>query len=87
MKRCLPSFVFAMTMAVVTAAAPPADSPIPSDSEIRGILTERIDAQRRSVGIVVGVIEPAGRRAVAYRRSKPVTPARSTAIRSLRSAP
>ena len=35
MKRCLLSLVFAMTVAVVTAAAPPADSPIPPDSEIR----------------------------------------------------
>ena len=30
------------------------------------ILVDRIDAQRQSVGIVVGVIEPAGRRVVAY---------------------
>ena len=68
MKRCLGSFVFAMAVAVLAAAAPPVDSPIPSDSEIRKILTERIDAQRRGVGIVVGVIEPAGRRVVSYGR-------------------
>ena len=41
-------------------------SPVPSDDDIRGILSERIDGQRRSVGIVVGVIEPEGRRVVAH---------------------
>ena len=38
------------------------------DAEIRTILVDRVDAQRQSVGIVVGVIEPAGRRIVAYGR-------------------
>ena len=38
----------------------------PDDSEIREILVKRIDQQKQSVGIVVGVIEPAGRRVVAY---------------------
>jgi CubicO group peptidase (beta-lactamase class C family) len=42
------------------------DAPIPSDTEIRKILVERIDAQHQGVGIVVGVIEPAGRRIVSY---------------------
>jgi serine-type D-Ala-D-Ala carboxypeptidase/endopeptidase len=41
-------------------------SQMPSDSEIRTILAERIDRDKQSVGIVVGVIEPAGRRVVAY---------------------
>jgi len=48
------------------AAQSPANAPIPSDSEIRNILVERIDKDRQSVGIVVGIIEPAGRRIVAY---------------------
>ncbi len=39
-------------------------SPVPSDSEIRKIVAERIN--RQAVAIVVGVIEPAGRRVVAY---------------------
>ena len=39
---------------------------MPSDSEIRQILVDRIDAQHQSVGIVVGVIGPEGRRVVAY---------------------
>src|SRR5579864_4146132 len=40
--------------------------PIPSDDEIREILVKRVDQQKQAVGIVVGVIEPAGRRVVAY---------------------
>ena len=58
--------------AVVTAvfaAAPPARAQapaVPSDAEIRKILVDRIDAQKQSVGIVVGVIEPSGRRVVSY---------------------
>jgi CubicO group peptidase (beta-lactamase class C family) len=42
------------------------NSQTPSDSEIRKILVERIDKDRQSVGIVVGVIEPTGRRIVGY---------------------
>jgi serine-type D-Ala-D-Ala carboxypeptidase/endopeptidase len=38
----------------------------PADSEIRRILSDRIDVQKRDVGIVVGVIEPKGRRVIAY---------------------
>jgi serine-type D-Ala-D-Ala carboxypeptidase/endopeptidase len=54
---------------IVLAAASPAGaqtSAIPSDAEIRKILVDRIDAQKQSIGIVVGVIEPVGRRVVAY---------------------
>jgi serine-type D-Ala-D-Ala carboxypeptidase/endopeptidase len=39
---------------------------VPPDSEIRRILVERVGDQNQSVGIVVGVIEPSGRRIVAY---------------------
>jgi CubicO group peptidase (beta-lactamase class C family) len=41
-------------------------SEVASDAAIRGMLSDRIDRQHQSVGIVVGVIEPAGRRIVAY---------------------
>src|SRR5262247_2039458 len=41
-------------------------SSIYSLAEIREILVRRIDDQRQAVGIVVGVIEPKGRRVVAY---------------------
>ncbi len=47
---------------------PAAATLVPSDSEIRSILVERIDKQKQSVGIVVGVIEASGRRTVAYGR-------------------
>jgi len=39
---------------------------IPSNEEIREILVKRIERQKPEVGIVVGVIEPAGRRVVAH---------------------
>jgi serine-type D-Ala-D-Ala carboxypeptidase/endopeptidase len=39
---------------------------VPPDDEIRQILIDRIDVQRQAVGIVIGVIEPKGRRVVAY---------------------
>ena len=39
---------------------------MPTDSEIRQILVDRIDVQHQSVGIVVGVIGPEGRRVIAY---------------------
>ncbi|HXX20670.1 MAG TPA: serine hydrolase [Candidatus Acidoferrum sp.] len=41
-------------------------SSVLSDSEIRQILVDRIDAQHQSVGIVIGVIGPEGRRVIAY---------------------
>ncbi len=37
-----------------------------SDAEIRKILVDRIDVQHQSVGIVVGVLGPEGRRVIAY---------------------
>src|SRR5687768_4407199 len=37
-----------------------------SDSEIRAVLAERVDKYRQSVGIVVGMIGPQGRRIVSY---------------------
>ena len=39
---------------------------LPADAEIRDILVQRIDKFHQGVGIVVGVIDPAGRRIVAY---------------------
>jgi CubicO group peptidase (beta-lactamase class C family) len=49
-----------------SSAARAQSSPVPSDAAIRQILVDRIDVQKQSVGIVVGVIEPSGRRVVAY---------------------
>src|SRR6185436_7411258 len=52
----------ASVQAAQTARAPT----VPKDSEIRQILKDRIDRYQQSVGLVAGVIEPAGRRVVAY---------------------
>jgi hypothetical protein len=51
---------------------------LPSDAQIREMLAERVDVQRRNVGIIVGIVTPAGRRVVPYGRfrrddSRPVT--------------
>ena len=43
-----------------------AGSVVPADSEIRGILTQRVDEFHQSVGIVVGMIGPDGRKVVSY---------------------
>jgi D-alanyl-D-alanine-carboxypeptidase/D-alanyl-D-alanine-endopeptidase len=43
-----------------------AQSPVPGDDAILKILAERLGDQSDRVGIVVGVIEPAGRRIIAY---------------------
>src|SRR5215470_12527749 len=40
--------------------------PVPGTDEIREILVKRVDHQKQAVGIVVGVIEPKGRRVAAY---------------------
>ena len=37
-----------------------------SDADITRILADRVDVQRQSVGIVVGVLEPGGRRVLGY---------------------
>jgi len=39
---------------------------VPGTDELREILVKRVDQQKQAVGIVVGVIEPNGRRVVAY---------------------
>ena len=61
------SAVAVVLLALLTPHAARAQSShVASDAEIRQILVDRIDTQKQSVGIVVGVIEPAGRRVVAY---------------------
>ena len=47
--------------------APTEDWSIPSDDELRAFLAKRME--HNGVGVVIGVIEPAGRRVVAYGRS------------------
>ena len=63
------TFAFAVGLILVQTAAfaqSPADSLVPRDAEIRKILADRIGAENLGIGIVVGVIEPKGRRIVAY---------------------
>src|SRR6185436_12100956 len=50
----------------IAQSASPVPSPVPPDDEFRKILVQRIDEAKQSVGIVVGVIEPKGRRIVSY---------------------
>src|SRR5215470_8307874 len=57
---------FAAMLTALPAGAAQSVSPVPSNEEIRKILAQRIDEAKQSVGIVVGVIEPSGRRIVSY---------------------
>jgi CubicO group peptidase (beta-lactamase class C family) len=41
---------------------------LPNDEEIRQLLVDRIDVQQKSVGMVVGIITPHGRRLITYGR-------------------
>src|SRR6476619_1612262 len=57
---------FAALVVPGLAGQTPTATPILSDAEIKKILIDRIDARQQGVGMVVGVIEPAGRRVVAH---------------------
>lgn len=52
--------------ATETQPRPVSHDALPSDGEIRQMLVDRIDVEHRTVGIVVGLITPQGRRIVAY---------------------
>jgi D-alanyl-D-alanine-carboxypeptidase/D-alanyl-D-alanine-endopeptidase len=65
MLRSFVGWLLIASVSVVSAVAQEAP-PVPSNAEIRKILAERIDKEKRGVGIVVGVIELAGRRIVAH---------------------
>jgi len=61
------ALIFATSLlSLVALAQSLPNSPVPPDTEIRKVLAERIDTFHQGVGIVVGVIEPQGRRIVAY---------------------
>jgi CubicO group peptidase (beta-lactamase class C family) len=47
-------------------APAPASGSLLSDAEIRDLLKDRIDVQHKSVGMVVGIVTPQGRRIVSY---------------------
>lgn len=52
--------------AAPTRPQPAAGDALPSDADIRQMLVDRIDVEHRTVGIVVGLITPQGRRIIAY---------------------
>jgi CubicO group peptidase (beta-lactamase class C family) len=64
-RRLIAGFV----CAVLAYTAYAKTAPVLTDQEIRGILVERVEKYRQSVGIVVGVITPEGRRVIAYGKS------------------
>ena len=58
-----------LLLAVVASVTRPLDAQTvvqASDAEVRQILVDRIDRDRQSIGIVVGLVGPTGRRVVAY---------------------
>ena len=57
---------FCLTLSIAATAHCTETGASPSDSAIRQILVDRIDTQKQSVGIVVGVIDAKGRRVVSY---------------------
>jgi CubicO group peptidase (beta-lactamase class C family) len=56
------------TLETVTATPAPLPSSLPSDAEIRELLVDHVDGQHQSVGSVVGIVTPHGRRIVGYGR-------------------
>ncbi len=63
MKTSLKQIVVVVSLVLLANSGTGAVLP---DKDIRAILADRIDVQRQGVGIVVGVIDPSGRRTVAY---------------------
>jgi len=60
--------IVAMLLGFTPASTQSPALAVPSDADIRRILVERVDTQRQSVGIVVGVVDGSGRRIIAYGR-------------------
>jgi serine-type D-Ala-D-Ala carboxypeptidase/endopeptidase len=53
-------------MAVAASVQSSSDFRFPADSEIRQIISERIEDRKQGVGIVIGLVSPEGRRIVAH---------------------
>ena len=66
MRRMCVGLICLVLYVTEAIAQTPPPAAAPPDSEIRRILIDRIDTQKQGVGIVVGVIEPRGRRVIAY---------------------
>lgn len=62
------SFSLASIAVALAGAASATEPTLPDDEAVERILADRIDGQRRSVGIAVGLISPAGRRVVGHGR-------------------
>src|SRR5260370_10811538 len=56
----------ALLVAGVTLSCTPAFTQVPSDTEIRKILADRVGAENNGIGIVVGIVDANGRRIVSY---------------------
>jgi len=65
MLRVILILVFAWFAVPLQALAQSCSTP-PSNAEIQRILAERIDGERRGVGIVVGIMTPQGRRVISH---------------------
>src|SRR5262245_56674851 len=65
-RRTAPMIVTLAVAWQVAIGQTPSAGRLPGDSEIRRLLVDRVDTYHQSVGIVVGVIDAAGRRVVAY---------------------
>ena len=65
---CGTTVVVSVMIALLGAQAPISSNErvLPSDGDIRQILRQRVDAQGKGIGMVVGVIEPSGARVVSY---------------------
>jgi CubicO group peptidase (beta-lactamase class C family) len=62
MWRGLGAFLCGLLLATPAFCQPIPQAPARTDQEIRTLLADRVDIYRRSVGMVVGIIDPAGRR-------------------------
>ena len=59
--------VVSIALATAVAGQLSAQSPAPlSDTDVKQILVDRIDRDRQSIGIVVGLVGPTGRHVIAY---------------------
>jgi len=74
------TFIVASALALLTGHPSNADPALapnwvpPSDAEIRKLLVQIVDVRHQSLGVVIGVIGPSGRRVIAYGRRDQVDP-------------
>jgi len=57
-----------MILGVLASRLPEGGTTVASDSEIRALLVDHVDVQHKSVGSVVGIVTPQGRRILSYGR-------------------